>query len=65
MNEAEQSCWIFIDALCINQDDSLERSGQVNLMGAVYSNAEEVVAWLGIERASTHVASGYAYDFGS
>ena len=55
MNEESHSCWIFIDALCINQDDSLERHSQVELMGAVYTNAEEVVAWLGIEDPSTDV----------
>lgn len=39
--------WIFIDALCINQDDIKERGHQVKRMGAIYGNATEVVAWLG------------------
>ncbi|KAK0304320.1 hypothetical protein LTR01_007421 [Friedmanniomyces endolithicus] len=38
--------WVFIDALCINQDDVAEKSSQVMLMGDVYCNASEVVAWL-------------------
>lgn len=39
--------WIFIDAICINQDDVQERSSQVACMGDVYRDAAAVVAWLG------------------
>jgi hypothetical protein len=39
--------WIFIDALCINQDDKTERQQQVLLMGDVYRTATRVVGWLG------------------
>ncbi|TDZ20759.1 Heterokaryon incompatibility protein 6, OR allele [Colletotrichum orbiculare MAFF 240422] len=35
------------DAICINQSDNIEKAGQVNLMGAVYDKAAEVVVWLG------------------
>ncbi|KAL5116173.1 hypothetical protein ACEQ8H_005950 [Pleosporales sp. CAS-2024a] len=38
--------WIFIDALCINQDESSEKPTQVALMGDVYRRAEEVLAWI-------------------
>ncbi|KAK3677950.1 hypothetical protein LTR78_002045 [Recurvomyces mirabilis] len=38
---------IFIDALCINQDDAAERSSQIALMGDIYSRAREVVVWFG------------------
>ncbi|KAK0994930.1 hypothetical protein LTS01_006861 [Friedmanniomyces endolithicus] len=38
--------WIFIDAICINQDDVVEKSSQVMLMGDVYCYASEVIAWL-------------------
>ena len=47
MREEQQTCWIFIDALCINQEDVAERSVQVGLMGTVYHNAQKVTAWLG------------------
>lgn len=38
---------IWIDALCINQDDPDEKSWQVNQMRRVYSQAECVLVWLG------------------
>jgi hypothetical protein len=38
---------VWIDALCINQNDVEERGHQVNLMAQVYSLAEKVVIWLG------------------
>ncbi|KAE9376013.1 HET domain protein [Stipitochalara longipes BDJ] len=38
---------IWIDALCINQNDVVERQSQVRLMGAVYGNAKYVLCWLG------------------
>ncbi|KAK0624203.1 heterokaryon incompatibility protein-domain-containing protein [Immersiella caudata] len=37
---------IWIDAVCINQDDLEERANQVALMGQIYSRAEEVHVWL-------------------
>jgi hypothetical protein len=38
---------VWIDALCINQDDREERAHQVRLMKYVFEGAERVVAWLG------------------
>jgi hypothetical protein len=38
---------LWIDAICINQDDKEERSYQVPLMGSIYSLARRVVVWLG------------------
>jgi len=40
---------IWIDALCINQDDLAERSAQVAIMQDIYSRAQMVVVWLGKE----------------
>jgi hypothetical protein len=42
---AEKRIWI--DAICINQEDIRERSQQVTLMGDIYSKAERVLVWLG------------------
>lgn len=39
--------WIWIDALCINQEDREERSGQVLMMVAIYEQATNVISWLG------------------
>jgi hypothetical protein len=38
---------IWIDALCVEQEDDLERTHQVALMGEIYSSAERAIAWLG------------------
>jgi hypothetical protein len=35
------------DAICINQNDFLERAVQVSLMDRIYSIAHQVVIWLG------------------
>lgn len=39
--------YFFIDAMCINQEDVLERPSQVNLMGTIYSQAILVICWIG------------------
>ena len=56
---------IWIDAICINQDDLDERAQQVRLMRQIYSTAATVYIWLG--SASTTTAAGvellhHAYD---
>ena len=38
---------LWIDQVCINQDDVDERNKQVALMRKIYSQAENVVVWLG------------------
>lgn len=44
-DEKERVLWV--DAVCINQDDLDERSSQVQLMQRIYSGASQVVVWLG------------------
>jgi hypothetical protein len=43
--DAVQTFWI--DAICINQSDNLERSQQVSLMGNIYSLVQQTVIYLG------------------
>jgi hypothetical protein len=38
---------LWVDAICINQDDKFERAQQVAIMPDVYRSAERVRAWLG------------------
>ncbi|KAK7997061.1 hypothetical protein PG989_005101 [Apiospora arundinis] len=38
---------LWIDALCINQRDLVEKQVQIRRMGWVYANASSVVVWLG------------------
>jgi hypothetical protein len=41
---------LWIDALCINQNDTMERNHQVACMGDIYRNASRVIVWIGRER---------------
>ncbi|KAH7082350.1 heterokaryon incompatibility protein-domain-containing protein, partial [Paraphoma chrysanthemicola] len=41
---------LWIDALCIDQMNTLERNHQVQQMGEIFSRAEYVIAWLGDDR---------------
>ena len=39
--------YVWIDAICINQQDSAERASQVALMGDLYRTAQNVIVFLG------------------
>ncbi|KAF1995138.1 HET-domain-containing protein, partial [Amniculicola lignicola CBS 123094] len=39
--------YLWIDAICINQRDTAEKSQQVAMMGQIYTSAEDVLIWLG------------------
>lgn len=47
---------LWIDAICINQDDLDERNFQVRLMWHIYSVASQVTVWLGEEADDSDVA---------
>jgi hypothetical protein len=38
---------LWADAVCINQNDTLERNAQVGLMSRIYSQPERILIWLG------------------
>jgi hypothetical protein len=56
---------LWIDALCIDQENVAERQHQVRQMGDIYANAEVVVSWLGIEADLVEflIESGGANEF--
>jgi hypothetical protein len=45
--------YIWIDATCINQNSTFERTCQVRIMSRVYKQAKKVLIWLGREDALT------------
>jgi hypothetical protein len=58
---------LWIDSICINQDDVVERGHQVRLMKEIYSHALKVIVWLGgsqeVERYLTSIKNGpYSQD---
>ena len=42
-----RALYIWIDAICINQDDLLERNAQVAIMSRIFGQAQIVLGWLG------------------
>jgi hypothetical protein len=47
LRHPSESTTVWIDQICINQNDFQEKSEQVNLMCQIYSQADEVLVWLG------------------
>jgi hypothetical protein len=47
---------LWVDAICINQDDLEERAIQVKRMGLIYRQASRVVAWLGLASGDSKLA---------
>ncbi|KAK7754498.1 hypothetical protein SLS62_003518 [Diatrype stigma] len=52
----EFSTSLWIDAICINQNDDAERSWQVNEMRTIFSQASLVYSWLGPEADDSDAA---------
>lgn len=55
LRDRDRDRLLWIDQLCINQDDNKEKSVQVVLMTEIYENAQQTVVWLGEEDRDTEV----------
>ncbi|GKZ48107.1 hypothetical protein AbraIFM66951_011862, partial [Aspergillus brasiliensis] len=51
---------VWVDYLCINQEDILEKNTQVPLMSQIYRTATSVIAWLG--ELSPNIEEAIAYN---
>lgn len=49
LRRTDQEVLLWVDALCINQDDVVERGIQTTRMRGVYQHADSVAVWLGME----------------
>ncbi|PGH35754.1 hypothetical protein GX50_01467 [[Emmonsia] crescens] len=47
---------LWVDAICIDQDNRQERSQQVSLMRDIYRNAQRALIWIGEEKEHTGAA---------
>ncbi|KAF5572780.1 heterokaryon incompatibility protein [Fusarium pseudoanthophilum] len=47
MRRPDEDRMLWVDALCIDQNNIKERGHQVNRMGEIYGKADKVVVWLG------------------
>ena len=55
--------YLWIDQICINQDDVRERSQQLPLMSGIFRQAKGVIIWLGDLDEATWDAVHLIYDF--
>jgi hypothetical protein len=51
---------LWIDALCIDQNNNDEKAKQVRNMGKIYGDAEKVHVWLGMDTPDDRVPSAFA-----
>ncbi|QGI61125.1 hypothetical protein CEK27_005096 [Fusarium fujikuroi] len=59
LRESCQSLTVWVDAICINQEDTGEKEQQIMLMGRIYTLAEIVYVWLGVGNTKTDQAAEY------
>ncbi|KAI1741664.1 heterokaryon incompatibility protein-domain-containing protein [Xylaria scruposa] len=59
LKEIYGSLRIWVDAICINQNNKEEKNGQLPLMGTIYSQANRVFIWLGPGNNKTDAAMEY------
>ena len=52
----DRSRVVWADAICINQNDDVEKGSQVKLMKRIYGNATRVCVWLGCTTAQMQPA---------
>jgi hypothetical protein len=50
---------LWVDSICINQRDIPERNSQVRVMANIYSEASEVLIWLGLENEYKDTAAAF------
>lgn len=60
LRDPKANLLIWIDQICINQDDDMERGHQVSIMKKIFNQAKEVVVWLGEEDGQTRKLCEYA-----
>ncbi|KAK4455416.1 heterokaryon incompatibility protein-domain-containing protein [Podospora aff. communis PSN243] len=64
-HEPDQSIFLWIDQICINQHDSDEKSRQIPLMNRIYSLSAQTIGWLGESTSDSDLAMDYLSDIGA
>ena len=57
----QEARYLWVDALCINQDDAIEKSQQIRKMASIYNNAQRVLVWLGQGDDDSERALGFVH----
>lgn len=63
LRKKHKSILLWVDAICINQNDVIERGQQVQLMPLIYRNAVQTIIWLGTEVKGTEEAFALLKDW--
>lgn len=64
LRKSSEERLLWIDAICINQNDEKERSAQVNFMGEIYACAKRVVVWIGPSEGDSERAMRFFREIG-
>lgn len=62
LRHARKTRTLWADAICINQDDTLERGAQVAIMRDIYAKCSRVVIWLGRESSDSTAGMSLARE---
>lgn len=54
LRSSTHSLTLWVDAICINQVNVVERNSQVAMMSFIYTRAQKVAAWLAVNRIVPH-----------
>lgn len=63
--EDNQCIDIWVDAICINQNDLLEKNHQIPMMNVIYMRASELIIWLGPPSFDSELAIQSIFEIGS
>jgi hypothetical protein len=53
---------VWVDAICIDQNDVDERNSQVRLMAEIYKQSSRLLLWLGVEEAESDLAMDFLFE---
>ncbi|KAL8718324.1 MAG: hypothetical protein Q9225_004521 [Loekoesia sp. 1 TL-2023] len=63
LRQADRTRYLWVDAICIDQSNTQERSNQVRQMQDIYRQAQNVIVWLGEKGQQSTAAMAFAADF--
>lgn len=62
LRRKDESRTLWVDAICINQEDNHEKNHQIPMMPTVYGEAEQVCVWLGDASDESDMAIEFMKD---
>lgn len=59
LRSPREDLYLWVDAICIDQEHKDEKNAQIQRMSYIYGGAEEVVVWLGVEKDDSRQAMSF------